>query len=316
MIDFNALRRAVECHGTVVRLVLAEVEGSAPRDAGVSMMIWDNAHEGTIGGGRLEFEAIAKARRLLAEGSTRWTQQIALYADHVAAAQGRVRLVYELFDSASLQTAQTQAERDGVYLRGLETSLPIPPELEGMRRSKSTEPASLRMRDGWLAEPIRYEPLAVYIYGAGHVGRALAVMLAPFEQFDICLCDVREEQFGDLPDTITQSWDMLPTDIMASAADDAAHLIMTPEPDYDLELCHRLLNRSFSFAGLVGSARKWEQFRVQLQERGHNLRQIDRVHCPVGDPGLGKHPQAIAVGIAAQLLHHQSGLMRRQAGAV
>lgn len=311
MIDFAALRQAVERHGTVMRLVLADVQGSAPREAGVSMIIWDKAHEGTIGGGRFEFDAIAEARRLLAEGTTLLAQERTLRADHVAEEQGRVNLVYELFDAARLSAAQQQAERDGIYLRVLETGLPLPPALEEMRHDNRTGPAHLQLRDGWLAEPICREPLGVYIYGAGHVGRALAVALAPFEQFNICLCDVREDQFGNLPDAVTQVWDVLPTDIMAAAADDAAHIIMTPEPDYDLELCHRLMSRSFGFAGLIGSALKWELFRARLQERGHSLRQIDRVHCPVGDPGLGKQPQAIAVGITAQLLHHYSGVMTR-----
>ncbi|MFK7939816.1 MAG: xanthine dehydrogenase accessory protein XdhC [Roseovarius sp.] len=297
MIDFAALHRAVARHGKVVRLVLANVQGSAPREIGVSMIVWADAHDGTIGGGQMEFAAVTRAREILdcAPGTL------------VCETSTQRTLVYEVFDATSLTKAEAQAATQGLFMRALDDNQTMPQTLREMTQtaSASSHPISAQIIDGWIVEPVWDNKLPVYIYGAGHVGRALAIALAPFAQFDIHLSDVREDQFHDLPDTVSQSWNLLPTDVMASAPDTAAHFIMTPEQDYDLELCHRLLGRSFGYAGLIGSKSKWARFRKDLQQRGHSDRQIDRVHCPVGDPTLGKHPQAIAIGIVSQLLHHQ-----------
>ena len=54
--------------------------------------------------------------------------------------------------------------------------------------------------------------------------------------------------------------------------------------------------------GLIGSATKWARFRKRLAALGHATAQISRIACPIGDPALGKHPQAIAVGVAAGYL--------------
>src|SRR5690606_21474323 len=78
--------------------------------------------------------------------------------------------------------------------------------------------------------------------------------------------------------------------------------IVTYSHALDLELCHRLLLRGFGWLGLIGSATKWARFRSRLRALGHLSRAIDRITCPIGDRGLGKLPQAIAIGVAAQLL--------------
>ena len=70
----------------------------------------------------------------------------------------------------------------------------------------------------------------------------------------------------------------------------------------DLELCHRLLKRGFRSLGLIGSATKWGRFRSRLKALGHEAQAVGRIQCPIGDPGLGKHPQAIAVGVVAEML--------------
>ena len=82
----------------------------------------------------------------------------------------------------------------------------------------------------------------------------------------------------------------------------AEHVILTYSHALDLALCNALLERGFSRCGLIGSATKWARFRRRLGELGHAEAEIARISCPIGDPRLGKHPQAIAVGVAAELL--------------
>jgi xanthine dehydrogenase accessory factor len=115
--------------------------------------------------------------------------------------------------------------------------------------------------------------------------------------------DISTERFPEVaPSAVT----LVPVADPAVLADHAPvgadHLILTYSHALDLELCHRLLLRGFRSCGLIGSATKWARFRSRLRALGHGAGQIDRIRCPIGDPGLGKHPQAIAIGVAAELL--------------
>ena len=74
----------------------------------------------------------------------------------------------------------------------------------------------------------------------------------------------------------------------------------------DLDLCHRLLAHGFARAGVIGSATKWARFRSRLAALGHAPDAIARIDCPIGDPSLGKHPQAIAIGVAQAVLSRKA----------
>ncbi len=93
---------------------------------------------------------------------------------------------------------------------------------------------------------------------------------------------------------------------MPHAPQAAQHLILTYSHEIDFELCHAALPHGFDFCGLIGSGTKWARFRRRLKDLGHTDAQIDRITSPIGAPDLGKHPQAIAIGVAAQLLRHRA----------
>ena len=55
----------------------------------------------------------------------------------------------------------------------------------------------------------------------------------------------------------------------------------------------------------------------EIRFNGHDITreapaQIARISCPIGDPALGKHPQAIAIGVAAAILAPATALSRRE----
>lgn len=102
-----ALRRlAAERLAASLPTVIVEVgatRGSVPRERGTRMLVWSDGIEGTIGGGRLEWEAIAKARAALADAS-RWPpdEEIALGASLGQCCGGAVTLRYALVDEAAI----------------------------------------------------------------------------------------------------------------------------------------------------------------------------------------------------------------------
>ena len=61
--DLDGLRAAVATHGQVTRVVIAAIRGSSPREVGAAMLVWQDGQSGTIGGGTLEYEGAAAARK-------------------------------------------------------------------------------------------------------------------------------------------------------------------------------------------------------------------------------------------------------------
>jgi xanthine dehydrogenase accessory factor len=72
-----------------------------------------------------------------------------------------------------------------------------------------------------------------------------------------------------------------------------------------------LLGHGFGCAGLIGSKSKWARFQSRLAALGHSAPQISRITCPIGDPALGKHPQAIAVGVVSSLLRREPDILAK-----
>lgn len=293
--DLAGLQAAVETYGPVVRVVVAGVQGSTPREVGAAMLVWDTGQSGTIGGGTLEFEAAEAARR-----GQRGLTRHALGPDLGQCCGGAVQLLSEAYDSASV------AELDGdVMARPVSGAAGMPLSVKRLlvqARGQGIRPAA-RLMDGWMVEPVAQAERQLWIWGAGHVGRALVDVLSPLPDVSVTWVDTGVERYPDaIPDTVTVLPAADPADLVAYAPVTAEHLIVTYSHALDLELCHRLLSHGFGFAGLIGSATKWARFRSRLAALGHAGPQIARITCPIGDPSLGKHPQAIALGVGAALL--------------
>ena len=157
-----------------------------------------------------------------------------------------------------------------------------------------------RIADGWLVEPVVEAGEPLWIWGAGHVGRALVATLGPLGRFEIAWIDVAEDRFPEGAPGRVVAAD--PPALAARAPRGARHLIVTHSHAIDLALCHALLARGFASCGLIGSATKWARFRSRLRALGHSDTAIGAIDCPIGEPTLGKHPQAIAIGVAAEML--------------
>ncbi len=294
--DLEALREAVKTHGTVVRVVIAGIKGSSPRETGAAMLVWETGQSGTIGGGTLEFQAAEAARAQTAP--TRLTHH-ALGPDMGQCCGGAVSLVSEIYDAARLDTLS-----DPVIARPvLGGDMPLSVKrLLAAARNQGIAPLP-QLVDGWMIEPVHKPTRDLWIWGAGHVGRALVGVLSPLPDLAISWFDTGPDRFpATVPGGVRVIPAAKPAELVRHAPRDAEHLVLTYSHNLDLELCNRLLLHDFRFAGLIGSATKWARFRSRLAALGHSPQRIARITCPIGDQGLGKHPQMIAVGVAAQIL--------------
>ncbi|WP_349370636.1 xanthine dehydrogenase accessory protein XdhC [Salinarimonas sp.] len=334
---YARLADLVAAHGAAALVRVASVQGSAPREAGAAMAVRpDGAFHGTIGGGELEWRALAEARAALAEGRGRLRRlDMQLGPDLGQCCGGRAIVTVETFDARDLADLRTMAEAaaEGVPLAarmdedGRVARAPTSPRRGGGPREARTGgdegrhhspppvgPAGRRppLRGGietlgdaltWLEETAP-RPTPLLLFGAGHVGRALVLALAPLP-FRVRWIDGRADAFpAHVPANATAVHTDEPGLEIAQAPPGAFVLVMTHSHPLDLALTAGALARAdLPHVGLIGSATKRARFEKRFREVGLDEARINDLVCPIGLPGIGdKDPAIIAAATAAQLL--------------
>ena len=245
-------------------------QGSVPRDAGTWMAVFADVLVGTIGGGHLEHEAIARAREYLqtSRGSTSEAdlptrQRFALGPALGQCCGGVVHLAFE-------------------------------------RVSASDAPA--------LAARLEDPLLPVALFGGGHVGHALVKVLASLP-FDLTWIDSRDGVFpAGVPSGVVCEHSDPVQWAVRKLAPQSRVLIMSFSHAEDLDVLAACLQRQrdqadLPYIGLIGSKAKWATFRQRLEARGFTAAEMAHVTSPIGVAGIaGKEPAVIAVAVAAQLL--------------
>jgi xanthine dehydrogenase accessory factor len=306
----SRLIEIVRADAPAVWVRVERVRGSAPREPGASMLVTDHGDEGTIGGGRLEFEAIARARRMLASGERVVVSEVLLGASLGQCCGGAVALAWRRIDgrerawiealaaidaaggSRWLQTRTASAATDGAPHTSLHAESPAAPG------------------PGILVSRVEVAPWSVWLFGAGHVGEAVVRVLATLP-LTVTWVDPRTERFPAA----------LPANVVTRDADSPAHevaaipagtdvLVMTHSHALDFDLCRALLARAdLGPIGVIGSATKAASLRGRLARRGIDALRLARLRCPIGEPprgeaarhALDRHPGAIAVSVAHEL---------------
>jgi xanthine dehydrogenase accessory factor len=286
-------------------VTVAEAKGSTPREAGAKMLVRGEDIVGSVGGGQLELLAIDAARRLMAEGAARPALvPHSLGPDLGQCCGGAVRLLLEPLSAADRHWLEAwQVHADAAPAAVLVT------EADGMKSwiAGAETPTHVEERpgQGWrVLERVRRLGRPLWLYGAGHVGRALATVLSGLD-FEVTWLDSRHDGF---PPAIPGNVQSIVAPGLAQTVDQAPagglFLVMTHSHQLDLEICDRILRRGdFAFLGLIGSATKKARFLGGLRALGHPPAALDRLVCPIGLAQIpGKKPMEIAIATAAQLL--------------
>ena len=304
-IDLLELRKQVTKYGSVVRIVITDIKGSTPRGVGTSMLVSATAERGTIGGGALEYQAIKTARDAL-KLKTGWTASHPLGPDLGQCCGGFVKLAGEYFDATNLPS-----DKEGYYLRALPTQgvqtgtdnipLSLHRRLSALRREGTVSEPTLV--ENWFLEPLAGIKTDLWIWGAGHVGRALVDVFSKLPDLSLTWIDTTADRFPeDSHETVQILYSCQPEKFVKYAPKDAHHLVLTYSHALDLKLCNALLTHRFGSAGLIGSKTKWARFRKRLESIGHHEVLINSITCPIGRPEFGKHPYQIAISVASEFL--------------
>lgn len=229
----------------MIRVRVTRTFGSTPREVGAEMLVTADDTTGTIGGGRLEHDAIARARAMIALGEDTAVMQVTLGPDSGQCCGGRVELALD---------------------RAAPTAAPPGPQ--------------------------------VLIFGAGHVGRALAQILTT-QPFDVTLIDSREDELAralGAPTLLTA----LPEAAIRAARPGAAFVVMTHDHGLDFLLTSEALRRGdAAYIGLIGSATKRARFLREARDAGIDTAKLT---CPIGAGfSTDKRPEIIALFAAAEI---------------
>lgn len=247
-------------------------QGSVPREVGAWMAVFADEVMGTIGGGHLEWQAIAQARKLLQqwrESALMPREQVQRYALGPSLGQccgGALELHYERF-----------------------------------------EPGDEKRLKALMPEPSQ----CVALFGAGHVGHALVRILRSLP-YRVIWVDSRDAVFPEQEQIGVHCEHSDPVQAaVAQLPSQSSVLIMSFSHAEDLEVVAQCLLRQrekadLPFVGLIGSKTKWASFSSRLRRRGFSEQELAHITCPIGVSGIeGKEPEVIAVAVAAQLLQQR-----------
>ncbi len=247
-------------HNAIICVEIADAKGSTPREQGAFMLVSESAIFGTIGGGRLELDAIEQARLLLSSGNRKSRMEVALGPEINQCCGGRV--VLQL-------TKLNDIERNIMNEAAIQNSYHMP---------------------------------EVLLFGAGHVGRALALALAPLP-FRVSLIDPRPHALLPSIHGVSSIALPMPEQAVHEAKPRASYVVMTHEHSLDFLIINEaLLRQDAAYVGLIGSKTKKATFRSQYLESGGSPEEFENLICPIGaNPTGDKRPEVIAAFVVAEL---------------
>mgnify|MGYP006278216881 CR=1 FL=1 len=293
-------RRNIPC----VLLLTAGTEGSGPGSPGAVMVVGEDTHSGTVGGGPMEAALVARAAEKLSGGdagteavrhqhssegrnisgmlcSGSQTTLLIPVGDEIAAAADRILEIYSGNGEGTLRVTER-----GVTVEEGSVSPHTFTEGEG----------------GWVyTGPVGVADTA-YIVGGGHVGRALAALL-PGLAFGAVVIDPRSEP--SMRADREFRWICAPYSEAAGLIPEGEHswaVIMTPEHSWDSVVLQGLSGIRLKYIGLMASTSKRDAIYSDLLEKGISSAFLQTVHCPLGLPIGSRTPEEIAVSVAAELI--------------
>jgi len=304
------IRETIERYGSAGLISVVGAAGSVPRESGARIVLQpDGGFYGSIGGGRLEYEAIAAARGALAAGQGKAQfRDWPLGPNLGQCCGGMVKTLTETFDVGDLPAVRRleEAEKAGIFAttsrldaEGRIARALALPDAAGERTDKAASFTAMAFREqfGEVMTP-------VLLFGAGHIGRAVVLALAPLP-FAVRWIDSRPDQFPQhIPQNVVTVCTEAADRELAHAPRDAMIVVMTHSHAADFDITVAALRRdTFGFIGLIGSETKRGRFVSLARRMGVKAHEIDRLVCPIGIPEIkGKEPAVIAASLVAQLL--------------
>ena len=252
-------------HQDAVLVSVQNARGSVPREVGAWMAVFEDVVVGTVGGGRLEWDAIAHAREWLAQRGNA-EPQLRVYRLGPNLGQccgGEVRLLFECISGA---------------------------QADALRQRLAVPQAPVALFGGGHVGQALVRILSTLDLAITWVDSRDEVF--PEDRPDCVQCEHSDPVQAAVPQLAAGSQVLIMSFSHAEDLDIVVACLQRQRERQDLP-----------YVGLIGSKTKWAAFRARLLARGFTEAELSHITCPIGVPGIrDKRPQAIAIAVAAQLL--------------
>ncbi|TAN11566.1 MAG: xanthine dehydrogenase accessory protein XdhC [Rhizobiaceae bacterium] len=245
---------------------VAEAKGSTPREKGAWMLVSPTETFGTIGGGQLEFMAIARAREAIGDFSPSKAREhlldIPLGPEIGQCCGGRVELGIRHVDAAL---------RDELM-------------------------AAVTVEDA--------KHPHVYLFGGGHVGHALAAALSLLP-LKVAVVETRADALEGMPEAVEARLTPVPEEAVRTAPPGSAFVVLTHDHALDFLIVAEALKRpDAAYVGMIGSKTKKATFKSWfLKTAGGMEGEFARLISPIGGEAVkDKRPAVIAALAAAEIM--------------
>ncbi len=344
-------------HDLVIATILSS-KGSAPREMGTKFLVLaDGRSVGTIGGGLFEAQVINIAVNALTERKSRIASfeftgtdsnadkmicggQVEVLIEFVAAADNDLKLlftqVHELIGKEVPMVLLTELDfdHDNSTANPLRHTLVFDMEnvvggftgdreaiscLGDLKRLKTSQQLEFKNVPPVLVEPIK-SGSSVFIFGAGHVGVAVA-HLAAYTHFRVVILDDRSEFAAQ--ERVPEADRVMVIKSLKDAfselnVDSESYIvIVTRGHAHDKDVLAEALRTPAVYIGMIGSRRKIALIYQGLKMEGYTEEDFKRVHAPIGLDIGGETPQEIAIAIVAEMiaLRHDGNSKEKQTHA-
>ena len=331
--EFRTLQKIIDFDNSKNAALCTQIEwrGSVPRKDYPIMLVDSNRHIiGTIGGGALEHSVVELAQKVIQSGKS-LVKEFELSNQDVTQSGsicgGATRVLIEPF-SNEIRSIFKSIIGDKIRINNiLVTSISWDDELKIDRKritkdfhltfpqpvvkviddvTTQKKSRSITLKDAtYLIQNIGYQP-TLHIFGAGHVGQAVASM-AHFIELNTQIYDERKDLATKdrfpfaLQINCSEISDLI--DELEITLNDYV-LVATRGHQHDFELMQWLLKLEINYIGLVSSNKKWQLLSEALIKDGFSKDKLEKVHSPVGlDIGSETVPE-IAVSIISEIINH------------
>lgn len=280
--------------------LISGTKGSSPQRIGAKALFFPNGKVvGTLGGGCLEAEVHARAKKALQTGQPATFDMLLDHDfgwDDGLICGGRVSGLILPRAAEAHELWQKLATITGTVRWGV-------------KRDFSIALVENTNNGEWLYQETVAPPAELWIAGSGHVAQAVAPLASRLD-FAVTVFDDRPELANHNffpPETQLRvaGWHELLKEAPANSP--AFGLIVTRGHQHDALVLSEWIHRPFAFLGMIGSRRKARIMREQfIRQNIAKAEVFDRVACPVGlDIGaIGTHE--IAVSVLAQYIQKRA----------
>jgi len=317
---YDQLAAALAGNQPFTLALISGVKGSSPQRIGAKALFFsDGRIVGTLGGGCLEAEVHARAKRALQTGTPAtfemlldhdfgWDDGLICGGSVSGLILPHAAKEAELWRKLATVTEPVRwgVKKDfSIALVEGRVGNPLPAAVE-----TKPDPAG-----DWFYQETVSPPYAFWIAGSGHVAQAVAPLALQLE-FDVTVFDDRPglANYQFFPESVHLSvgaWHELLKSPMPKLP--AFGLIVTRGHQHDALVLTEWIHRPFIFLGMIGSRRQARIIREQfVRQNLATAAEMDELACPVGVDIQAKTTPEIAVSVMAQFIQKRAALMGKK----